>query len=305
MRKLLLLFVLVMMSSPALAQSDCGNGLPCGPVPWRLPQFPDLSSPTPMPTLEIPESDINPPGQPTATPAPINTATPIALDTGEIESQLDTLNTLLQQTPLALDSTISLLHEPVLQDDFTNWSGSCPVGWICSGEVSQVPEGIRLFRSPDLAYARTGDILTIGEDYRYTVVVTTITGLLEVGTAGSGGLRQITTPGVHTDTFTAINAQFYVRASGNPTDVIVSSVVVEPASATLAELGAGAGTFFGYARGLSGDTFGPLAPLVTLTITGMVLIISTKLITFMLPVLAALFGILRKLVVAVLEFLPL
>lgn len=313
MRKVLILFVLVMMSSPALAQSDCGNGLPCGPIPWRLPQFPDLSSPTPMPTLEIPESDINPPGQPTATPAPINTATPIALDTGEIESQLDTLNTLLQQTPLALDSTISLQQdEPVLQDDFTNWSGSCPSDWSCfsqppNSELLQDPAGVRLIRNTVVAYLNR-TVLVQGEAYIYIVNVPEITGIINVYSGDLQSHRNdISAPGIYTFTDpSAATSTLWIRAAGTTgTNAVVSSIEVRPASATLAELGAGAGTFFGYARGLSGDTFGPLAPLVTLTITGMVLIISTKLITFMLPVLAALFGILRKLVVAVLEFLPL
>jgi hypothetical protein len=40
------LLILLSASSGAAAQS-CGNGLPCGPIPWRLPNLPDLKTPTP------------------------------------------------------------------------------------------------------------------------------------------------------------------------------------------------------------------------------------------------------------------
>lgn len=46
-------------------QTDCGSGLPCGPIPWAMPDF---SSPTPIGSLFASVSDA------TATPAP--TATP-------------------------------------------------------------------------------------------------------------------------------------------------------------------------------------------------------------------------------------
>lgn len=52
------------------AQDDCGDGLPCGKIPWDLPVLPAVSSPTPIPTT-TPRPDINGlpgPGTPTGTP---------------------------------------------------------------------------------------------------------------------------------------------------------------------------------------------------------------------------------------------
>lgn len=53
----------------AAAQNDCGNGLPCGSIPWPQPNPPQLKSPTPIPTV-TPRPDVNGsvgPGTPTAT----------------------------------------------------------------------------------------------------------------------------------------------------------------------------------------------------------------------------------------------
>lgn len=55
----------------AHAQDDCGDGLPCGKIPWDLPPLPALTSPTPIPTI-TPRPDINGlPGPGTPTPTPI------------------------------------------------------------------------------------------------------------------------------------------------------------------------------------------------------------------------------------------
>ncbi len=40
------------------AQSDCGNGLPCGSIPWPQPNPPQLQSPTPLPT-STPRPDLS------------------------------------------------------------------------------------------------------------------------------------------------------------------------------------------------------------------------------------------------------
>lgn len=55
--------------------SDCGNGLPCGPIPWGLPIFPTLQSPTPLGTAT---NWIGTPftSTPTYTPTPTYTLTP-------------------------------------------------------------------------------------------------------------------------------------------------------------------------------------------------------------------------------------
>lgn len=63
--------MLILMSGAGIihAQSDCGNGLPCGSIPWPQPNPPQLKSPTPIPTI-TPRPDTNGsigPGTPTPT----------------------------------------------------------------------------------------------------------------------------------------------------------------------------------------------------------------------------------------------
>lgn len=65
-------FVTIMVNGIGLihAQDDCGDGLPCGNIPWDLPVLPPVNSPTPIPTT-TPRPDISGnvgPGTPTPTP---------------------------------------------------------------------------------------------------------------------------------------------------------------------------------------------------------------------------------------------
>lgn len=78
MKRFVLLVGLFLLSSVTLAQGDCGNGLPCGPLPWDLPVFPNLQSPTPI-TGEV-DADPNqtPSATFTATATPTATSTPTA-----------------------------------------------------------------------------------------------------------------------------------------------------------------------------------------------------------------------------------
>lgn len=92
----LLLFIL---SAPVYA--DCQNGQPCGPVPWRLPFYPPLPSPTAFPTVIV--TITSTPTQ-TATPGPGTASAPTAtpqLDTSGINNQVATLQGIIQQTPVA------------------------------------------------------------------------------------------------------------------------------------------------------------------------------------------------------------
>ena len=130
-----------------------------------------------------------------------------------------------------------------------------------------------------------------------------------MGISPNTGLYQASSEGTFTTTFTNAPTGIFVIGTlpSQTADFVLSSVEVidlTPNTA-LSQMGTNAGTFFGYVRGLSGESFGPLAPLVTLSVTAMILIISTKILTFILPVLAALFGLIRKIVSAILEFLPL
>lgn len=101
-KELLHLCMVLLMAAgwaqPARAQnSDCGNGLPCGSIPWPLPNPPQLASPTPLPTIGV---TLNPPtqtpGGPTATPAP--TQAGFAVDTSGIGNQFGTLQALAGAT---------------------------------------------------------------------------------------------------------------------------------------------------------------------------------------------------------------
>lgn len=74
MKRVVIVLLLLIAASAARAQDDeCGNGLPCGPLPWPVPVLPDLASPSPMPTISITATDIPPtsnPSPPTSTPTP-------------------------------------------------------------------------------------------------------------------------------------------------------------------------------------------------------------------------------------------
>lgn len=79
--------------------SDCGFGLPCGPIPWPLPVYAVLSSPTPAPTRQYnltatytpsaTPTETNTPGGPTETPT--ETATPAPTGTGDPLEMVGTL----------------------------------------------------------------------------------------------------------------------------------------------------------------------------------------------------------------------
>jgi hypothetical protein len=189
MRRLLILLVCVLCGAVTVsAQStDCGQGLPCGPVPWKLPVLPKLSSPTPIPTVPVTLQPPNTPG-PTPTPQPTPTFQPIGINTVDASGIADKMATL-------------------------------------SAVIEATPELV-------------------------------------------------------------------LNASGTP-------VALEDAA-----LDSGAETLFAYAKGLGSINLGSISPVVTFSVTAAMLIIATKLITFILPVLVALFGIIRKIIQLILDFLP-
>jgi len=143
-KRLLLIALILLMVAPALAQTatptptpsqtplptsgatrtprptsipgECGQGLPCGPLPWRLPSWPNLQSPTPFPTVLIEQTltATYTPGGPTVTPTPTMTPsiTPTLAPTGtyqfeEIEQRLQTLQAVLEATapPVLVEGT--------------------------------------------------------------------------------------------------------------------------------------------------------------------------------------------------------
>lgn len=109
----LIALLLLCMAAPVFAQTatptptrlpvtdpNCGNGLPCGPIPWPLPVLPYLPSPTIFPTIYI-----------TATVAPTSiggTTAPTAVMSPTfgfdgVGDQLATLENLAGATPIAID----------------------------------------------------------------------------------------------------------------------------------------------------------------------------------------------------------
>lgn len=75
MTRILVITLLVFLISAVASAQNCGAGLPCGPLPWDLPSYPELESPTPGSVIV----DTNPNPVPTNTPT--NTFTPTSTPT--------------------------------------------------------------------------------------------------------------------------------------------------------------------------------------------------------------------------------
>src|SRR5689334_19660627 len=96
MRRLTLLCLVAlamvgMVAGGALAQKDCGDGLPCGKLSWDLPVLSTLASPTPMPTIQITAvqtATAAPTGAASATPLPTGT---LVADFSSVGDQMNTL----------------------------------------------------------------------------------------------------------------------------------------------------------------------------------------------------------------------
>lgn len=183
MKKAALLLVLIVLPAlPLLAQQNCGNGLPCGAIPWTLPNFPVMNSPTPMPTVNASNFIPTEPSGFVPTPTP-------TFDTGSVTNNLATLGAVMSATPMVV---LDANGTPFNQED------------------------------------------------------------------------------------------------------------------TFAELGGNAGTFFGLARAIiSPDTWGVLWPLMAFAVVCLSVTLSIKLLTYMLPIFAALFGFIRKMIHVILDFIPL
>lgn len=98
----------------AAAQDYCGSGLPCGPVPWPVPQLPTLAVPTLIPTQVMtptPDATATPTPTPTATFTPTITPTPTAgIDVQVLMDQLGTLEAVIQATPATDDVDVPTLE---------------------------------------------------------------------------------------------------------------------------------------------------------------------------------------------------
>jgi hypothetical protein len=125
MTRLHLAFILLLVTLlPAAAQTpttpptprntpvraSCQVDLPCGIVPWELPQMPNLVSPSPYPTVLIrPTATVTPSQTSTATTATpvVVTATPTSAPTGldltQVGGGLATAQGVLDATPFILE----------------------------------------------------------------------------------------------------------------------------------------------------------------------------------------------------------
>lgn len=181
----LMLITVALLSFNLVRAGECGDGLPCGSIPWPQPNPPQLQSPTPMPTIGV---TLNPPtqtpGGPTATPAP--TEAGFDVDVSGINNQFATLQALAEAT------------------------------------------------------------------------------------------EQV------------------IEVSGTPVS----------ASEQLGTLAEGSYTFFGYVRGVSELNLGGLTPLLTFLIVSLLTVVAVKSLTFILPVLAAIFNFIKSIIGVVLDFLP-
>lgn len=152
MLRLAALAILILTALP-VAAADCGNGLPCGPVPWNLPVLPTLISPTPMPTFFFtatpsptatptnftPSPTNTPTNTPTATftPSPTPTNTPF-FDQQELLDQIETLQAIIdateisvldpQGTPVNVENQLELAADP-LEELFGRTKGYLQTEW--------------------------------------------------------------------------------------------------------------------------------------------------------------------------------
>ena len=112
--RVLILAAASMLMFSFVRAGECGDGLPCGSIPWPQPNPPQLQSPTPMPTIGV--TTIPPtqtPGGATATPSPAPTSNNFGLDIDGIGQQFATLRALAEAT----DPVIEVSGTPVSQDD--------------------------------------------------------------------------------------------------------------------------------------------------------------------------------------------
>lgn len=182
---LIAVLVLLMPLTAYAQQIGCASGVACGPVPWQMPVFPVLRTPTPVPTAAITAIQTSGDVLPTATPMPAGAS----LDVSGITGQLATITALSLATPVNISDAYG-------------------------------------------SYAT-------------------------------------------------------------------------PATPMASQLGQQAGTFFGYVRGLTEINFGAITPLIVFALAVFGFLFTTFMATVLVPMIAVLVGIVRKIVSLILDFLPL
>lgn len=174
-------------------QRECGNGLPCGQIPWRLPSLPRLVSPTPFPTAN-----------PSQVAASIPTATVTPQGFGSISPY----------TPAPIENI-----------------------WDSDAIGNQI-------------------------------------GTLDAAMSGT-------------------SLPVY-NGSGTPVDrdTMMDSVLDDTQ------------LFFSYAKGFQDASFGSISPLVTFSLTALMIVLFTKVLTIALPVIMVIVGFIRRIIELILDFIP-
>lgn len=154
MKLLLVLLLILMTALPTVAQvNDCGQGMPCGPVPWRMPVLPLLPSPTLMPTAAV--SVAGTPGVATPTAQPL--ATLQSIDTEPIMEQVSTLTALLYATPVGISNWDGSFAESTPEVDSLSLNAGTFLGYVKG--LGQVNFGTTM--TPLIWFLLTSFVLTM------------------------------------------------------------------------------------------------------------------------------------------------
>jgi hypothetical protein len=302
---------------------NCGYGLPCGPVPWDLPNFPALVSPSPFPTQQA-----------TATPIVLYTYDGIIPDGLEFNAGAgeyiltffieDTSGdqyidfSIMQLSPLSgyrltIGSDNSLVLSRVDNGTGTVLTSSSSV--VYSGDKLSIRAG-----ASGISIYVNGSVVLQSPDNDYNGYP-----LVNYTTAG-GSIRDIRVdPYNETQEIINLTPTPGYDATNTPrpelTDIVEvfgTVAVITPITELDGLGGSGpisiqsvidvveedAGLFFGYVKGVSSLNIGVLQPLIDnfFLMVGFFLVIMSML--FIVPVLTAIASMVRKLVQLVLDFIP-
>lgn len=136
------MLLLASLTGLAMAQGPCGDDdlNPCGPIPWRIPAFPILYSPTPYTPAPTPT-----PMEATYTPSPTNvptitpTASPTFSDHGD---EFDTFGT-LAANQAAVQETLAAMQDQQY-NDMSAATAAALVGEY-AGTFAGYVKGLQLF----------------------------------------------------------------------------------------------------------------------------------------------------------------
>jgi hypothetical protein len=107
------------------------------------------------------------------------------------------------------------------------------------------------------------------------------------------------------DTSQIGNAVGTLNALVGSTNIPVYDLTGTPVALTdLDGIASNTSTAFGYVRGLADVNFGPLTPLVVFGFTALFLFILVNIAGIVMPIAIAVFGVIRKIIELILDFIP-